>query len=64
MKKNGLTSNQLKLIAIAAMFLDHSFGTIVSHDTLWGIAFWVPGRITAPLMCFFISEGYYHTSDK
>lgn len=65
MKPKGLTATHLKLIAICAMFLDHMVGTSpISHDTVWGMLLRVPGRITAPIMCYLIAEGFYHTSNK
>lgn len=49
----------LKLLAIAAMFLDH-LGAIYRPDLLW---LRIVGRLTMPIMCFFIAEGYRHTHD-
>lgn len=59
----SLTANQLKLIAIVAMVVDHCAIVFVpeSFPVLW--LFRMIGRITAPIMCYFIAEGYYHTSD-
>lgn len=59
----GFTSTQLKRIALGAMFFDHFVGVFISHDTIWGMALRIPGRIVAPIMCYMISEGFYHTSD-
>lgn len=62
-KKNGLNSNQLKLIAIAAMTLDHLTWTLFpGYSTEWFvILFHIIGRLTAPIMWFFIAEGYHYT---
>lgn len=62
-KENGLTSNQLKLIAIAAMTLDHLTWTLFpGYSTEWFvILFHIIGRLTAPIMWFFIAEGYHYT---
>ncbi len=58
----GLNRTQLKLIAICAMVCDH---------VAWGfVEFWSPlgqimhiiGRLTIPIMCFFVAEGFRHTS--
>lgn len=59
----GLTSNQIKLIAIAAMTLDHLIWTVFpGYDTRWFVlAIHCIGRLTAPIMWFFIAEGYHHT---
>lgn len=58
------TATQLKLIALAAMFIDHLATVFISHDTFWGMALRVPGRIVAPIMCYMISEGFFYTKDK
>jgi len=62
--KKGLTSTQLKQMAIAAMIFDHFAGTFLTHDTVWGMALRIPGRIVAPIMCYMISEGFYYTSNR
>lgn len=58
-----MTSNQIKLIAIIAMTVDHLAWTFFEgYSSEWyAVAAHVIGRITAPIMCFFIAEGYYHT---
>lgn len=60
---NGLSANQLKTIAILAMTLDHLAWTLFpGYSTEWFvILFHIIGRITAPVMWFFVAEGYYHT---
>lgn len=64
-KENGLNSNQLKLIAIAAMTLDHLTWTLFpGYSTEWFvILFHIIGRLTAPIMWFFVAEGYHYTHD-
>ncbi|MCR5707327.1 MAG: conjugal transfer protein TraX [Ruminococcus sp.] len=58
-----LTGSGLKYIAILAMLCDHIAVLLVPSDLLiYGIMRFF-GRITAPVMCFFISEGYHHTRD-
>lgn len=59
----GLTGAELKYIAIAAMFIDHAASLFVPSDTVWYIVLRFIGRITAPVMCFFITEGYHYTRD-
>lgn len=63
--KKGLNANQLKLIAIAAMTLDHLTWTLFpGYSTEWFvILFHIIGRLTAPIMWFFIAEGYHYTHD-
>lgn len=64
-KEKGLNSNQLKIIAIAAMTLDHLTWTFFpGYSTEWFvILFHIIGRLTAPIMWFFIAEGYHYTHD-
>lgn len=64
-REKGLNSNQLKLIAIAAMTLDHITWTLFpGYPTEWFvILLHVTGRLTAPIMWFFIAEGYHYTHD-
>lgn len=64
MKWKGLTSTQLKTIAITAMLLDHFAGLFINHDAIGSMALRVPGRIVAPIMCYMISEGFFYTSNK
>ena len=61
--KQGLTSNQLKLIAILAMTIDHLVWALFpGYDTRWFVLLaHIVGRLTAPIMWFFLSEGYHHT---
>lgn len=64
--KRGLNSNQLKLIAIIAMTVDHLVWTVEPGFSYkwWAIALHIVGRLTAPIMWFFISEGYHYTHDR
>lgn len=61
--KRGLTSNQLKLIAIIAMTIDHLVWTLSpGYCTEWYVILaHIIGRLTAPIMWFFVAEGYHHT---
>lgn len=61
--QEGLSSNQLKTIAIIAMTVDHLAWTLApGYSTVWWvIAAHIFGRITAPIMWYFIAEGYFHT---
>lgn len=61
MKEKGLSANQLKLIAIVAMFIDHIAVLFVDTQSLMGQTMHVIGRLTMPIMCYFIAEGYYKT---
>ncbi|MDR0377091.1 MAG: conjugal transfer protein TraX, partial [Spirochaetaceae bacterium] len=63
--KTGLTSNAIKIIAIIAMTIDHIAWTFFPHYSLDVpiISMKIIGRLTAPIMMFFIAEGYYHTKN-
>lgn len=56
-----LSGNALKAIAVAAMVLDHTAYLYCFSDSPPGVLLHFIGRLTAPIMCFFIAEGYYHT---
>lgn len=60
-ENRGLSANALKYIAIAAMLIDHIALCFVDTYSVLGQIMHVIGRTTAPIMCFFISEGYHHT---
>lgn len=59
----GLDANQLKLIAIAAMTADHLAWMLWPGYSRVPIAVFlhILGRITCPIMCFFIAEGFHYT---
>lgn len=61
--KKGVDSNTLKLIAITAMTLDHlTWALVPGLSREWyAIALHIIGRLTAPIMWFFIAEGCFHT---
>ena len=61
--RSGLDSNMLKLIARAAMTADHIAWLLFPGyptDPL-PIILHIIGRLTCPIMCFFIAEGYHYT---
>ena len=62
----GLNSNQIKLIAILAMTIDHiTWVTAPGCQRIWWvIGLHMIGRITAPIMWFFIAEGFHYTRSK
>ena len=64
MKK--LNSNQLKLIAIIAMTFDHLVWVFFPgcQHVWWVWALHIIGRLTAPIMWFFIAEGCFYTHDR
>ncbi len=58
-----LNANQIKLIAIIAMTIDHLTWVIFPGlQTTWYVyALHIIGRLTAPMMWFFIAEGCFYT---
>ena len=60
----SLNRNTLKYIAILAMVSDHVALSFIPGDTLLYFLMRFIGRLTAPIMCFFISEGFYYTCSK
>ena len=62
-KNNGLNSNQIKMIAIIAMTIDHmTWLFFPGYQKIWWImGLHVIGRLTAPIMWFFIAEGFHYT---
>ena len=63
MKK--LNSNHLKLIAIIAMTIDHIADLIYPGmpNNIILIILHIIGRLTVPIMFFFICEGFYYTKN-
>lgn len=61
--KKGLNASQIKLIAIIAMTVDHlTWAFFPGTDPTWYVfGLHIIGRLTAPLMWFFISEGCHYT---
>ena len=63
--KATLNSNWIKIIAIIAMTIDHIAWLVFpgySSDAI-PIVMHIIGRITCPIMCYFIAEGYHYTKD-
>ena len=61
--KKPLNSNALKYIAIIAMLIDHIAWAFVPLSSIWGQTMHFIGRFTAPIMCYFVAEGYFYTKD-
>jgi len=61
----GLSGNALKVVAIIAMTIDHlawmGIETYEQAETPRQILLHIIGRLTAPIMIFFVAEGYHHT---
>ena len=60
-KEKGFTSFALKLIAIVAMTIDHVAWGGVEFYSFPGQIMHIIGRLTIPIMCFGIVQGYLHT---
>lgn len=63
MKKKGITASDLKYIAILAMFIDHIGWLVIPTASVLGQIMHFIGRTTAPVMCYFLSEGYHYTKN-
>lgn len=63
--KKTLDSNAIKLIAILAMTVDHIAWMLFPGYPVepLPILLHILGRITCPIMCYFVAEGYHHTHD-
>lgn len=62
-KTAHINAEQLKLLAILAMVIDHCAVALLPQTLpgMWALR--MIGRLTAPIMCYFIAEGYHHTSN-
>lgn len=61
--KVKLNREQLKLIAIISMVIDHIAWGFVEFYSPLGQFLHVLGRLTIPIMSFFVVEGFKHTSN-
>lgn len=59
-----LSRTQLKYIAALAMVIDHVGMFFIPITTPLGALCRIVGRLTAPIMCFFLAEGFRHTSSR
>ena len=60
-----LCGDELKLLAILAMTIDHVAWMVFPGYSAHPLAMLmhVIGRLTCPIMCYFIAEGYHYTRD-
>lgn len=63
--KKILNSNTIKIIAIVAMTIDHiAWLVFPGYDNgIVPIALHIIGRLTCPIMCYFIAEGFHYTKN-
>lgn len=60
-KKFGLSANQLKCVAMAAMLIDHAaYLAAPNRGLLYAVLHFI-GSITAPILFYFVAVGYHHT---
>lgn len=61
--RRGLTGDALKLLAILAMTLDHIAWLLFPGYPAQAmpLAMHIIGRLTCPIMCYLIAEGYHYT---
>jgi hypothetical protein len=64
LEKYGLSTFALKIIAVITMFIDH-FALVFCSDyrQLYEILRSI-GRLSFPIFCFVLVEGFFHTSDR
>ncbi|WP_143315143.1 TraX family protein [Clostridium sp. HBUAS56017] len=57
----GLTNNELKILAIIAMTMDHIAYGFITPSTITYEVFRAIGKLTIVIMCYMVVEGYKHT---
>ncbi len=56
-----MNRNQLKTLAALAMLLDHIAAAFMPASGVWYVILRFFGRVSAPVMAYFVAEGYRHT---
>lgn len=64
MKRITISATHLKILAAAAMVMDHTVALFMPQGSILRLILRTFGRIAAPAMCFMIAEGYHHTSNR
>ena len=61
-KLRCLSRNQIKLIAMLSMLIDHCAVAFVAKETIWYVLMrWVIGRIAFPLFAVLFIDGFFRT---
>lgn len=60
-KGTFISANAIKYFAVFAMLIDHIAWCFVDTNSILGIIMHLIGRMTAPIMTYFIVEGYRYT---
>lgn len=63
-KKKSFSGNTIKIIAIIAMIIDHVGWTFISTNTIGAVVMHTIGKITGPIMCYFIAEGNHYSKNR
>lgn len=63
-RRFSLSRNQLKLLAVVCMFGDHVAHLFLYNLDPRSVFLRFFGRLTAPIMCFFLAEGFFYTRDR
>ena len=64
--QKSLNGNQLKVIALFAMTIDHAASVIwPNYPTDWWILLiHIIGRMAAPIFWYFVAEGWHYTHNR
>ena len=62
-KGTFISANAIKYFAVFAMLIDHIAWCFVDTNSILGIIMHLIGRMTAPIMTYFIVEGYHYTKN-
>lgn len=73
LKKNGISADTLKWIALITMLIDHTGASVLEKIPQYSTVDWVfkldlilrlIGRIAFPIYCFLLVEGFYKTHSR
>lgn len=73
LKKNGISADALKWIALITMLIDHTGASVLEKIPQYSTVDWVfkldlilrlIGRIAFPIYCFLLVEGFYKTHNR